>query len=165
MEKMMSPNNSVYWVPLAGVVDPSALTAVELLAGTDLSKAIVTGYKLGSMKSDVNNSKDITQEGDVDTPTFGNYEGDITFFRSDLVDVEAVYDTAFSLFKVGRTQGYLVHRLGMKQSVVAAAGQEVSIYSFTADYGRDEDGAKGEPIKFQVVFKQLGFKKLNFALL
>lgn len=164
MEKMMSPNNAVYWVPLAGVANPEALTAAEVLAGTDLSPAIVTGYKLGSIKSDVNNSKDITQEGDVDTPTFGNYEGDLTFFRSDLVAVEAAYDLAFNLFKVGRTQGYLVHRLGMKASVAPAATQEVSIYSFTADYGRDEEGAKGEPIKFQVVFKQLGFKKLNTPL-
>lgn len=161
----MSPNSAVYWIPLAGVVDPEALTAVELAAGTNLSAAITSGYTLGSVKSDVDTSKDITQEGDVETPTFGNYEGALTFFRSDKVNVTEIYDTAFNLFKVGRTEGYLVHRIGLKADVPPAATQKVSIYSFTADYGRDEEGDKGAPVKFAVPFKPLGFKKLNTPLL
>lgn len=165
MTKMIAPNTRVDWIPFAGVADPDNLTAVELLAGTHLSPAITTGYTLGSTKSDVDTSKDITQEGDVETPTFGNYEGSLTFFRSDLVNVTAAYNLAYNLFKVGRTEGYLVHRIGMKAGVAPAAGQKVSVYSFTADYGRDEEGDKGAPIKFTVPFQPLGFKKLNTELL
>lgn len=164
-KKMMAPNSTVVWIPLAGVADPSALTAAEVLAGTNLSPAIVTGYTLGSTKSDVDNSKDITQEGDVETPTFGNYEGNLTFFRSDLVNVTAAYKAAYDLFKVGRSEGYLVHRIGYKNSVPVAAGQKASIYSFTADYARDIEGDGGAPVQFNVPFMPLGFKRLNEPLL
>lgn len=163
-KKMMAPNSSVVWIPLAGVVDPTALKASEVLAGTNLSPAIVTGYTLGSTKSDVDNSKDITQEGDVETPTFGNYEGNLTFFRSDLVSVTAAYKAAYDLFKVGRSEGYLVHRIGYKNSVPFAAAQKVSIYSFTADYPRDIEGEGGASVQFNVPFIPLGFKRLNKAL-
>lgn len=163
-KKLMSPNNSIYVIPLAGVANPSALTAAEVIAGTNVSRAVVTGYKLGSTKSDVDTSKDITQEGDVETPTFGNYEGELTFYRSDLVDVDADYDAAWQLFKEGRSEVYLVHRLGLKNSVAPAATQEVSLYSFTADYPKTIEGDKGAPIQFTVTFQPLGLKRLNFAL-
>ena len=163
-KKMMAPNSSVVWIPLAGVANPDALTAVEVLAGTNLSPAIVTGYTLGATDSDVDNSKDITQEGDVDTPTFGNYEGALTFFRSDLVNITGAYDIAYNLFKVGRSEGYLVHRIGIKNSTAFAATQDVSVYSFTADYPRDIEEDGGAPIKFEVPFIPLGFMKLNTKL-
>lgn len=163
-KKLMSPNNSIYVVPLAGVADLTALKATEVLAGTNVSRAVVVGYTLGATKSDVDTSKDITQEGDVETPTFGNYEGEITFYRSDLVDVDADYDAAWALFKDGRSEVVLVHRLGLKNTVAVAATQEVSWYSFTADYPKIIEGDKGAPIQFSVKFQPLGAMKLNQPL-
>lgn len=164
MPKMMSPNNAVYWVPLAGVADINNLKASELAAGTDLSPAIATGYKLGAIASDTDKSKTIVDEGNSSTPTLGNYEGDITFFRSDLTNATAAFDAAFNLFKVPRGEGYLVHRIGYKDSVAPAAAQEVSIFRFVADSPKDVEGAKGAPIQFSVKFRPQGHMNLNTPL-
>lgn len=164
MPKMISPNNAVYWVPVAGIADPTAPKATEVAAGTDLSPAIATGYKLGATASDTDNSKTIVDEGNVKTPTLGNYEGDITFFRSDLTNVTAAFNTAYNLFKVPRGEGYLVHRIGYKDSVAPAAAQEVSLYRFIADSPKDVEGSKGAPIQFSVKFRPQGSMNLNVAL-
>lgn len=161
MAKMMSPNVTIVWVPLAGLANPAAPTVAEITAGVNISCAIVTGYTLGATDSDTDDSKTICDEGNVATPTFDNYEGNLSFFRSDLTNVTEVFDTAFTLFKVPRIEGYLISRLGKKSTEAFVTGDTVSVYRFVSDSPQDVEGDGGAPIQFTVPFLQQGVMHLN----
>lgn len=164
MAKMMSPNTTIWWIPLGGVVNPAAPTVAEINAGTNISCAIVTGFTLGATDSDTDDSKSICDDANVVTPTFDNYEANLSFFRSDLVAVTAVYDTAFNLFKVDRVEGYLVVRHGKVSTAVAATGDIVSLYRVISDSPSDVEGDGGAPIQFTVPFLPQGVMTLNKTL-
>lgn len=161
MAKMMSPNTTIWWVPLGGIVDPDAVTAAELGAGINISAAIVTGYTLGATDSDTDDSKTIVDEGNVATPTFGNYEGNLSFFRDGIGDTPTVFTTAFNLFKDGRVEGYLVSRQGYKADAAVAAGQLISVFRFISDFQQDIEGDGGAPIQFTVPFRPQGVMAIN----
>jgi hypothetical protein len=161
MAKMMSPNTTIWWVPLAGITNPAAVTVAQLTAGTNISAAIVTGYTLGATDSDTDDSKTIVDEGNVQTPTFGNYEGNISFFRDGVGDTPTAFTTAYNLFKAGRVEGWLVSRHGYKSTVAPAAGQLISVFRFFSDYGQDVEGDGGAPIQFTVPFRPQGQMAIN----
>ncbi|ALY08390.1 major tail protein [Arthrobacter phage Amigo] len=163
MAKMMSPNTTIWWVPLAGIANPMAPTVAEINAGTNISCAIVTGYTLGATASDTDDSKSICDDANVQTPTFDNYEASLTFFRSDLTAVTAIYQTAFNLFKTPRVEGYLVSRQGKKSDQVAASNDLVSVYRVISDSPQDLD-AEGSAVQFTVPFLPQGVMNLNYKL-
>lgn len=164
MAKMMSPNTTIWWVPLAGIANPASPTVAEINAGTNISCAIVTGYTLGATDSDTDDSKSICDDANVLTPTFDNYEANLSFFRSDLVAVTAVYDTAFNLFKVDRVEGYLVSRHGKVSTALAATGDIVSVFRVISDAPQDVEGDGGAPIQFTVPFLPQGVVTINKTL-
>ena len=182
MPKMMSPANSIWWVPEEAVTDPdvdlfkaSLYTSTEgtPAAAIDISCAVVTGYTLNPTDSDTDDSRSICDEGNVDTPTRENYEASLTFFRNAIdaggtVGTTHVYDVAFNLFKAGRQAGeiggYIVERLGYRQSTAVAAGQLLSAYKVIADNPRNEVGDGDAPIQFTVPFFQQGWMRLNKAV-
>lgn len=161
MAKMMSPNTTILWVPLGGIVDPDAPTVAELEAGINISAAIVTGYTLGATDSDTDESKTIVDEGNVKTPTFGNYAGSLTLFRDGVGDTPTVFTTAYNLFKDGRVEGYLVSRQGYKATAPFEAGQLVSAYRFISDFQQDIEGDKGAPIQATIPFRPQGVMAIN----
>jgi hypothetical protein len=168
MPKMMPPNVTIWWVPQAGLTTPSAPKASEINAGTNISAAVETGYKLGPMDSDVDNSKTIADGGNTDTPTMGKYEGMLTLFRDEVgsgtnvtPNPATVFSTAFALFKTAKTAGWLVKRFGKQQSVTAAAGDVVSAFLFLNDYPREIEGTKMAPNRIEVEFFQQGSQFLN----
>ncbi|ALY10109.1 hypothetical protein SEA_THUNDERCLAP_33 [Arthrobacter phage Thunderclap] len=163
MAKMMSPNTTIWWVPLAGIANPMAPTVAEINAGTNISCAIVTGYTLGATASDTDDSKSICDDANVQTPTFDNYEASLTFFRSDLTAVTAIYQTAFNLFKTPRVEGYLVSRQGKKSDQIAASNDLVSVYRVISDSPQDLD-AEGSAVQFTVPFLPQGVMNLNYKL-
>jgi hypothetical protein len=164
MAKMMSPNTTIWWIPLAGVTNYLAPTAAQVTAGTNISGAIVTGYTLGATDSDTDDSKTIIDEGNVVTPTFGNYEANISFFREGVGDTATIFTTAYNLFKSGRVEGWLVSRHGYKSTVAPAATQLVSIFRVYSDFAQDIEGEGGAPIQFTVPFKPQGQMAVNVAL-
>lgn len=168
MPKMMSPNTTIWWVPLAGIVAPSAVKATEINAGTNISAAIVTGFTLGATASDKDSSRTIADEGDSDTPTFDNFDGKLTFFRDEIgsgtqqaPQNSTVFTTALNLFKAGRVEGYLVSRQGKKQSAACAVGDVVSTYHFISDYALEKEGQGGGPMQVEVTFLPQGDCFLN----
>lgn len=165
MAKMMSPNTTIWWIPLAGVANYLTPKVTELTAGTNISAAIVTGYTLGATDSDTDDSKTIVDEGNVSTYTFGNYEANISFFRDAVGDAPTIFTTAVNLFKAGRVEGWLVSRQGYKSTVAPAVGHLVSIFRVYSDYTQDVEGDGGSPIQFTVPFKPLGQMKLNVPLI
>lgn len=164
MAKLMSPNTTIWWVPLAGVANYLSPTAAEVTAGTNLSAAIVTGYTLGATDSDTDDSKTIVDEGNVQTPTFGNYEASLSFYRDGIGDTPTIFSTAYNLFKTGRVEGWLVSRHGYKATVAATAAQLVSIFRVYSDFGQDIEGDGGAPIQFTVPFKPQGQFAVNIPL-
>lgn len=161
MAKMMSPNTTILWVPLGGIVDPDAPTVAELTAGINISAAIVTGYTLGATDSDTDDSKTIVDEGNVSTPTFGNYEGNLSIFRDGIGDTPTVFTTAYNLFNEGRVEGYLVSRQGYKHTAAFVAGQLVSVYRFISDFQQDIEGDGGAPIQATIPFRPQGVMAIN----
>lgn len=164
MAKMMSPNTTIWWVPLAGITNPAAPTAAQITAGTNISAAIVTGYTLGATDSDTDDSKTIVDEGNVSTPTFGNYEANISFFRDGIGDAPTIFTTAYNLFKDGRVEGWLVSRHGYKATVAPAATQLVSVFRVMSDFTQDVEGDGGAPIQFTVPFKPQGQMAINVPI-
>jgi hypothetical protein len=164
MAKMMSPNTTIWWIPLAGITNYLAPTVAQITAGVNISAAIVTGFTLGATDSDTDDSKTIVDEGNVSTPTFGNYEANLSFFRDGIGDTATVFTTATALFMSGRVEGWLVSRHGYKSTVAAAATQLVSVYGVISDYYSDVEGDGGSPIQVTVPFKPTGKMALNVAL-
>lgn len=170
MGKMMSPNTTIWWVPLAGLTTPAAPKATEINAGTNISAAIETGYSLKFNDSDVDNSKTIVDEGNVETPTLQNYEGNLTFFKDEIGGgtqdapvPSTVFTAANALFKVAKVEGWLVSRQGKKAALAAAATDIVSVFRFISDYPKTIDGEAGNPIKTSVEFLPQGEAYANVA--
>jgi len=164
MAKMMSPNTTIWWIPVAGIANFNAPTVAEITAGINLSAAIVTGYTLAATDSDTDDSKTIVDEGNVSTPTFGNYEASLSFFRDAIGDAATAFTTANDLFTAGRVEGWLVSRQGYKSTVAAATTQLVSVFGVVSDYHQVVEGDGGSPIQTTVPFKPTGKMKLNVAL-
>ena len=164
MAKMMSPNTTIWWIPLAGITNYLAPTVAQITAGTNISAAIVTGYTLAATDSDTDDSKTIVDEGNVSTPTFGNYEANLSFFRDATGDTPTIFTTAIALFTSGRVEGWLVSRHGYKSTIAPAVGHLVSVFGVVSDYYSDVEGDGGSPIQLTVPFKPNGQMKLNVAL-
>lgn len=157
-QKMMSPNTTIVWVPISGVVDPNNPTAIELNNGVNISCAIVRGYTLNPTASDTDATASICDEGNVENRTYANYEGNITFFRdANIQDNVSVYNRAWALFRRAGARGFLYRRVGKKSSIAFVAGDEVEGFLFESDWPQTIDGGdSGGPIQFTVPFLPQG---------
>lgn len=168
MAKMMSPNTTVWWVPVDTVgFDPDAPSAALLTEALNVSCAIVSGYTLNPTDSDTDPTTSICNSANVATPTFYNYEGNITFFREEEganKDNTSAYARAFDFFKHPDAEGYFVRRYGYRESVAPAVGQEVSVFKFISDNPQDVVPDDGGPIQMTVPFLPQGKMVLNVAL-
>lgn len=182
MAKMMPPGETIWWVPIEHAPDEASLLKPALYTGqqakaVNISCAIAAGYTLGAAESDTDDTRSICDVGNVKTPTIGNYEGNLTFFREKLAegnkpragsDPKATdADKAWELFKKGLAdpaEGYLVKRIGMARDVAAAQGQEISAFKFIADNPTDVTGDGTAPIQFSVPFMPQGHFFLNKPL-
>ena len=166
--KMLAPNTTIWWVPLSVGWDPTAPDHTKLTDARNISCAIDNGYKLGPGAPETDKSKSICESANVENRVAYTYEGSLTFFREgDLADNASAYARAFAFFKDGTQNGlnlgYLVRRVGYKNTVAAAVGHEVESYLFVPDNPKDEVADK-TTIKYSVTFKQQGSMELFVAL-
>lgn len=161
--KMVNPNTGIWYIPLAGLTSGSSPSAAQINAGTRISGAVTTGYAIGFKDSDVDKSKTVEDEGNVDTPTLKNYEGKISLFKDeigsgtqDAPENPTVFTDAVNLFKVPYVEGWIVTRYGKKASVPVAAGDKVSTYRFKNDQPITMESASGSPILVEVNFLPQG---------
>lgn len=163
MRKMMSPVETLVWVDENGVADPYNPTAAELNAGLNISCAVVRGYTLNPSGSDTDNTASICDDGNVDNPTLGNYEANITFFRDEnQADMVSVYNKAWALFRRKFRSGIIYRRVGFKQTVPFAVGQEVEGFKLLSDAPQTvTSGDGGGPVQFTVPFFQQGLHTGN----
>lgn len=157
MQKMLNPNTTIWVVPENGVVDPDAPTDAELNAGTNISCAIVRGYTLNPTGSSTDDSASICDTGNVSNRLYDNYEGTLTMFRdADATDVESVYNVAFQLFTQPDNRVWVYRRVGKRNTVAAAADDQVEGFLFTNDNITSIDGGDNGPVQFTVPFLPQG---------
>lgn len=168
MAKMKSPNETIWWVPAATVgFNPDAPSAAALTAAMNISCAVVSGYTLNPTDSDTSSNTSICNSANVSNPTFSNYEANITFFRESVgldADPTSAYARAFDYFKHADAEGYLVRRVGYRETVAPAAGHEVSVFKFSTDNAQDVVPDDGSEIQFTVPFLPQGKMVLDVAL-
>jgi len=158
MRKLMSPNTTIVWVDADGVKDPLKPTVAELNAGQNISCAIARGYTLNPQASDTDDSASICDEGNVETPTYDNYEASLTGFNeADTQDQTSVYMMFNELFEKKGALGYLYRRIGKKSSVAFSAEDTVEGFYVLSDNPQTIDGGdNGGPIQTTVPFLQQG---------
>lgn len=168
MAKMMSNTVTLWWVPAdTPGFDPAAPSAAALTEPRNISCAVVSGYTMNPTDSDTDGTTSICNDSNVSTPTFYNYEGNLTFFRQAEgvdMDVTAAYARAFEFFKHPDAEGWFVQREGYKQTVAAAAGQEVRVFKFISDNPQDVVPDDGGPIQMTVAFLPQGEMYLDVPL-
>lgn len=163
-KKLLSPSVTIWFIPASGVANYLAPTTTEINAGTNLSCAIVTGYTLNATDSDTDGVKTICDNSNVKTPTYDNYEANMSFLRSDLSVTTAVYAAAFTLFKQAGAKGYFVRRIGKANTATAAVGDIVSVFLVESDWPATVESDNGGPIQIKVPFLAQGQMNLNYSL-
>ena len=127
--------------------------ASTLNGALDLSPAIsFKNFTLGPDKSADIDDRSIADLGKAVTRGIASYGAGLSMFRNkDNTDASALYQQAFQAFRVGRTLGWLLVRVGKLSSLPWAAGDEFSPYKFIADtVGDDTNG--DDSVKFAVKF-------------
>lgn len=172
-KKMLNPNTTLWVIDADDVLDITELTAADL-NGTpgdpeaeppvapvegalNFSCAVVRGYTLNPTDSDTDDSASICDSGNVENRLYDNYEGEFTMFRdADVDDATSVFNQAFEYFKTPDKRFYVVRRVGKRNTVAAATGDEVEAFLFTNDHVRSVDGGDDGPIQFTVPLLQQG---------
>lgn len=163
--KLLRGNFSVYAFATTAIPNWAAPTAAGLTSaisgglGWDISCALTDdSVDINLTDSDTDDSISICDIGNVQTPTFYNYNVSFDSFRNGPVAAGApvaVYDLPVDLFSGVDRPYYIVKRIGPAQGTAFAAGQEISIYGVNTDYPTDVLG-DGENILFGSRFKPNG---------
>lgn len=129
----------------------------------DISCAVLDDYTLNMTDSDTDDSLSICDIGNVETPTFSNYEASLDFFRDSSITANGVYNLAWHLFKREDRPFWLIKRIGQSQPDAFAAGQTISMYGVTTDFPVDlvEDNTM---LQFGARFKPTGSLNINYLL-
>lgn len=168
MAKLMAPNETIWWVSKADnpTFDPKSPSAAVLTNDNNISCAITTGYSLNPTDSDTDDTSTICDSANVATPTFRNFEGNLTMIREEIgqnEDQASGRYKAWEFFKHKGAEGWLVRRIRGLNFEPAEAGQKVEIYSFITD--NPQEGAEDSAVvTYTVPFLPQGFSILNVAL-
>lgn len=173
-QKLLRGNVKIVAAYPEAFADPAAPTAAELndlfVYGTnedgmvfDISCAILDDYTLNMTESDTDDSLSICDIGNVESPTFSNYEGSLDGFRDESVTANGVFNLFFDLFKGPGRRFWLIKRIGPAQAEAFAAGQDISMYEFETDYPVDvvDDNAM---LQFGARFKPTGNLNVNHTI-
>ena len=146
-EKLLRGHFSVYAFYPEAIADWSNLTATELQAavdaglGFDISCALTDdSVSINMTDSDTDDSISICDIGNVETPTFYNYEVTFDSFRNGPASAGtqvAVYVLPVELFSTADRPFYILKRIGPAQGTALAAGQTVSVFGVNTDYPTD----------------------------
>lgn len=121
------------WVP--DIADPSAPTVAELDAGVDLTCLMTTAYEVRADTSDTVSEKAVCERFNSDTPTAGNYMGNLVLFRQwdDTAGEWDATEDPTKLFPTAGALGFFVRREGLDWEDAWAADQEIETYKFATD--------------------------------
>lgn len=126
----------------------------------NISCAIEDSYTLNMTDSDTDDSISICDIGDVQTPTFQNYEASLDGFRDVDLTFDGVYNLFFNLFKHLDVPYILIKRIGKPQDEPFVLGDIVSMYEVRTDNPVDLIG-DNEMIRLGARFKPTGNVNVN----
>lgn len=129
----------------------------------NISCAIEDSYTLNMTDSDADDSISICDVGDVQTPTFYNYEASLDGFRDEDLTYDGVYNLFFDLFKNKDVPYFLIKRIGKPQDEPFVVGDIVSLYEVVTDNPVDLVG-DGEMIRLGARFKATGNLNINYSV-
>lgn len=161
--KMLRANVAIYAAYPEAFADAANPTVAEL-NDTDFVKniscAIEDSYTLNMTDSDSDDSISICDIGDVQTPTFYNYEASLDGFRDEDPDAAGVYNLFFDLFKNPDVPFILIKRIGKPQGDPWTVGDIASLYEVITDNPVDLLG-DNEMIRLGARFKSTGNVNVN----
>ena len=154
-------NVDVWWVPLAGIVNPQAPTVEEITAGVELSDSIAwDNYSLAADASEDQDDRSLVDVGNAATRGAVQYSGTLEFFRPTVLSGGTdSWTTTFATFRTPRQYGYLIVRVLEKTpgpQTPVLAGQDISVYKFVADTFQDNTDGDNS-VKYTVTFQPQGF--------
>ena len=144
----------VFWVTT--IAAWPAITAAEVNAGIDISKALLPDFKFGAAATTTIKERDITALFDSETPTIGSYQGSLHLFRKMLGTGLAGTDDYLTTF-TGYPHGYLVRRTGPLATQAIATGDVVDAGEFIADVPEQESGTGSGFLKLMVPLLPQGY--------
>lgn len=154
---------AAYPEAFANAAEPTAAELNNEDLVFNISCAIEDTYTLNMTGSDTDDSISICDIGDVQTPTFQNYEASLDGFRDEDPEFDGVYNLFFNLFN-GLDRPYiLVKRIGPNNTDLAEPGQTVSLYEVNTDNPIDIIG-DNEMIRLGARFKPTGNLNVNVDL-
>ena len=144
----------------------AAPTVAELNAAAfryNISCAITDDYTLNMSDSDTDDSRSICDVGQVETPTFFNYEASLDAFRDLDTNAAGLFNLFRDLFRAPDVPYILVKRIGKANTELFAVGDVVSLFSVNTDYPVDtiEDNS---PLLFGARFKPTGGINVNYKV-
>lgn len=175
--KMLPPNITVLWVPLAnGIADLDAPTTEELGFTLDVDASDVgpaynitcaitqSDFAANFTARDTNDDKSLCDNSNVETPIYKNYEVTLTAFRdADIENNESVYNLFYELFRQPLQPGYIVTRIGKLHNEPMVDGDHVQVFEVLSGDPQNVHN-DGEPIKMTVNFFPQGSSSDGYAV-
>lgn len=172
--KLLRANVGIYAAYPEAFANPATPTAAELNAQFvytttetamvfNVSCATLDDYTLNMTDSDTDDSLSICDIGNVQNPTFQNYEASLDGFRDASLSDTGVFNLFHELFMGVDNPFWLIKRIGKAQNAAFAIGDVISMYGVTTDYGTDviEDNSM---IKWGARFKTNGNLLVNYTI-
>jgi hypothetical protein len=175
-EKLLRANVQILAAYPEAFADPTAPTAAELndqfAYGTNedamvfnISCAILDDYTLNMSDPETDDSISICDIGNVETPTFDNYEASLDGFRDRSVTDNGVFNLFFDLFKGVDRPFFLIKRIGKAQNAayLTNGSDVISMYGVKTDFPVDlvEDNTM---LQFGARFKTTGDLNTNYSV-
>jgi hypothetical protein len=173
-QKLLRANVGIYAAYPEAFADAAAPTAAELNAQFvytttetamvfNISCAVLDDYTLNMSDSDTDDSISICDIGNVQSPTFQNYEVSLDGFRDSSLSATGVFNLFHELFMGVDNPYYIIKRIGYPQNTAFAAGQIISMYGVNTDFGIDmiEDNTM---LKYGARFKTTGSLNINYTI-
>lgn len=161
--KLLRANVAIYAAYPEAFANAATPTAAELNDATmvhNISCAIEDSYTLNMTDSDTDDTISICDIGDVQTPTFQNYEASLDGFRDVDPAFDGFYNLFFRLFKAIDVPYILIKRIGKPQDEPWVAGDIASLYEVRTDNPVDLIG-DNEMIRLGARFKPTGNVNVN----
>ena len=147
-QKLLRANVGIYAAYPEAFANPATPTAAELNAQFvytsaennmvfNISCAILDDYTLNMADSDTDDSISICDIGNVESPTFANYEASLDGFRDKSLTDTGVFNLFRELFQGVDNPFYLIKRIGKAQNAAFAIGDTISMYGVNTDFGVD----------------------------
>lgn len=165
-EKLLRANvriDAYYPEAFADLANPTVAELNSAIMGFNISCAVEDSYTLNQTESDTDDSLTVCDIGNVETPTFLNYEATLPIFRDKDLAANGVFNLAFRLFKVEGIPFVLGLRIGTANDAAHVLNETVSLFGVVTDNPSDlvEDQSM---IRMEAHFKPTGQINTNYKV-